>query len=234
LSVRTRVLSPELIDDPELDPSLREAILQGLGRINRWSHSAGILWRPIQRLAFRTKPRPLRVLDIATGGGDVPISLSGKARSKGIALEVDGCDAEPHAVEYAAHHAKAQDTNVRFFRLDALEEPLPSGYDVLMCSLFLHHLSNEAACRLMARMAEAARTGMLVNDLLRSRRGLALAYAGAFVLSRSEAVHADAPQSVRAAFTLDEVARLAARAGLRDFRLGRRWPCRFLLEWNRP
>jgi uncharacterized metal-binding protein len=174
------------------------------------------------------------VLDIATGGGDVPIALWKKARRSGIALGVDGCDVNPNSIAYAARRAAAEGADVRFFVLNALEEPLPSGYDAIVCSLFFHHLRDEIAGRLLARMAQAAERMIGINDLLRSRMGLALAYGGSAILSRSAVVHADAPQSVRAAYTLKEVARLAIAGGLFDFRLRRRWPCRYFFEWTRP
>ena len=228
-----RLLVPEIIDDPSLELSVLEGELVGLERINRWSRSAGILWPSIERLARRVTPGPVRVLDLATGGGDVPIRLWKKARNRGVNLQVDGCDIKPAAVAYAARHAELAGANARFFRLNAVEDPLPPGYDMMMCSLFLHHLDDATARRLLAKMACAARHMVCINDLVRCRRGLLLAYGGSFVLTRSAATHVDAPQSVRAAFTLEEVAQLAEAAGLEGYRLERHWPYRYLLEWSR-
>jgi len=233
VGLKTRTVAPESIDRLDLPPPLHDAELLGLEQINFWSHSAGILWPSVRRLARQVAPRPVRVLDLATGGGDVAVSLWKKARRRGVALQIDGCDFHPRSIEYARRRAQAQGADVRFFRLDAVQEPLPPGYDLLMCSLFLHHLTDEVACRFIARMAEATRHMICINDLLRCRRGLILAYCGASVLTRSREVRADAPQSVRAGFALDEMAALARTASLRDFRLGRRWPCRFLFEWSR-
>jgi ubiquinone/menaquinone biosynthesis C-methylase UbiE len=172
-------------------------------------------------------------LDIATGGGDVAISLWKKARNRGVNLQIDGCDINSNAVAYASRRAEEAGATVRFFRLSATKDPLPSGYDIMICALFLHHLDDAEASRFLANMADAAQYKVCINDLVRCRRGLALAYVGAFVLTRSAETHADAPQSVRAAFTLEEAAQLANTAGLHDYRLERRWPCRFLLEWSR-
>jgi len=74
---------------------------------------------------------------------------------------------------------------------------------------------------------------VLVNDLVRSRRGLLLAYLAAHLLTTSDVIHVDAPRSVRAAFTLCEVRKLAHDAGLEDVAVSRRWPCRMLLVWSR-
>jgi 2-polyprenyl-3-methyl-5-hydroxy-6-metoxy-1,4-benzoquinol methylase len=221
------------MDQPGLDQAVHSQALRGLGRINRVSASSSILWPAIASLASRDTRRPIRVLDLATGGGDVPISLARRARRAGFDVGIEGCDISPVAVAFAARAAEAAGVAVRFFPLDALNEALPEGYHIVTCSLFLHHLAEDDAVRLLRKMAEAARCMILVNDLLRSRAGYWLAWTGCRALSRSPIVHHDGPASVRAAFRLEEVRTLAERAGLNGIRLERRWPWRFLLSWSR-
>src|SRR5438093_515405 len=81
-----------------------------------------------------------------------------------------------------------------------LREPLPSEYDAVVSSLFLHHLTEEQAIELLRRMGTAGQM-VLVNDLVRSRTGYLLAWMGTRLLSRSEVVHFDGPRSVEGAFT---------------------------------
>jgi 2-polyprenyl-3-methyl-5-hydroxy-6-metoxy-1,4-benzoquinol methylase len=223
----------EIMDQPGLDRGAHSQALRGLRRINCLSASASILWPEIARLTRHAAGRTVRVLDVATGGGDVPIRLARRARRCGLDVPIDGCDISPTAVAFAATAADTAGVTVGFFPLDALTDPLPGGYDILACSLFLHHLSEEDAVRLLAAMAGAAQSAVLVNDLVRSRAGYCLAWAGCRVLSRCPVVHHDGPASVRSAFRFDEVRALAERAGLAGFRLERRWPGRFLLAWNR-
>jgi 2-polyprenyl-3-methyl-5-hydroxy-6-metoxy-1,4-benzoquinol methylase len=224
---------PEWMDQPGLDADEHARALRGLGRINRVSRSAAILWPAIARLAAGDPGGPIRVLDLACGGGDVPIALARRAAGAGLDVRIEGGDISSVAVRYAGQHAAAAAVPARFFRLDALEDPIPEGYDVLTCSLFLHHLGEEEAIRLMRKMAGAARRLILVNDLVRSRFGYLLACAGVRVLSRSPVVHHDGPVSVAAAFTPAEIRSLAGRAGLEGAILTRHWPRRFLLTWSR-
>lgn len=233
-SVRQRHRQPEIMDQPGLDRHRHEAALRGLERINFWSRSASILWPPLAALARERSGRPTRVLDVATGAGDVPIRLWRRARRAGLPLEVDGCDVSPAAVAHARGRAARAGAAVGFFPWDALAGPLPAGYDALVTSLFLHHLDEGQAADLLGRLAEAAGRLVLVNDLARSPAGLLLAYLGTRVLSRSEVVRTDGVRSVEAAFTPAEVCALAMRAGLAGARVEGRWPCRFLLTWRRP
>jgi 2-polyprenyl-3-methyl-5-hydroxy-6-metoxy-1,4-benzoquinol methylase len=231
--LRHRHRQPEIMDEPGLDPGRHVLALQGLERINRWSGSSRIIWPAVRDLA-REKRRPLRLLDVATGAGDLPVALWRKARRAGLSLAVEGCDRSPQALAYARQRAEARGAAVRFFPWDALAGPCPDGYDVIISSLFLHHLDEEQAVRLLSNMAASAGSMVMVNDLRRSAAGFVLAYIGTRLLSRSDVVHVDGPRSVEAAFTPEEARRLAERAGLAGATVTRRWPCRFLLRWRRP
>ena len=221
------------MDQPDLDRRLHVEALRGLERINLISGSARILWPTLRRLALQAGPQGLRVLDVATGAGDVPIRLWRRARKANLPLWIDGCDRSDCALTHARERAEQRHAEVPFFEWDALNGPLPAGYDILTCSLFLHHLDEGQAIDLLRRMAAAARRMLLINDLERSLPGLLLAYLGTRVLSGSPVVHTDGPLSVAAAFTRDEALALAHRAGLDGAVVQRRWPFRYLLSWSR-
>ena len=89
------------MDQPGLDASTHSSALRGLGRINRLSRSASILWPAIAGLGRAIPAGPIRVLDLATGGGDVPIDLAKRARRAGLDVRIDGCDISPVAVAFA-------------------------------------------------------------------------------------------------------------------------------------
>lgn len=238
------------MDDPALDPQRHHAALDGLARLNRISHSADLVWRAIHDLAPRVDRRdndddragnsdaspaaPLRVLDVATGGGDVPIALHRLARRDGRAVSLAACDISDVALEHARRAADADGAPIDLFAHDAVRDPLPDGYDVVTCSLFLHHLEHDDAITLLGRMRDAARRRVVVNDLQRSRLNLTLVWLGSRLVSRCDVVHVDGPRSVRAALTIDEARRYAAEAGLPDARVAASFPCRYLMTWDRP
>jgi SAM-dependent methyltransferase len=228
-----RHLTPEVMDQPGLDARRHAQALEGLARINFWSGSARILWRPLRELARRLNT-PLRVLDVATGAGDVPVRLARKARRAGLDLELEGCDVSPVAIDHARARASRAGEDVRFFVHDALDQPFPGPYHAVVCSLFLHHLDGEQARDLLRRMADAASHLVLANDLVRSWPGLLLAHVGVRVFSTSPVVHTDGPRSVEGAFRPAEARGLAEEAGLHGATVERRWPCRYLLTWSRP
>jgi len=226
LRIRERI--PELMDDPAIDPVEHRRALAALARVNRFSNSAGVLWPPILKLS-RELGRTIRVLDVATGSGDVPAELLAKAGRAAVTLEAAGCDISPTAVEEAGRARPG----VQFFVHDALHDRLPTGFDVVTSSLFLHHLTADDAIALLANMENATRHLVLVNDLARSRFNYCAVWAACRLLTRSPVVRFDGPASVRSAFTPAEALALAERAGLSGATVRRRFPCRFLLSWER-
>lgn len=227
-----RIVEPEVMDDPLLDSERHLAALHGLARMNALSASARILWRPLQRLIREQPTRSLRVLDIATGSGDVPLQLWRRAKHSGVDLEVTCLDRSGRALDVARQRAAEVGAHFAFCQLDVRHAELPGEFDVVTTSLFLHHLDDEEAVRLLRKMKTAARRRVLVHDLVRSTYGLWLAYLATRLFSRSDVVHVDALRSVRAAFTIDEARCLAMNAGLINATIERRWPCRYLLSWD--
>ncbi len=221
------------MDDPNLSVTRHVEALRGLARLNLVSHGAGILWPHLAELARTVASNAPRILDVATGGGDAPIRLWHRARRAGVVLHLEGCDISPVAVEHARNRAAAAGAPIRFFEYDALTGPALSGYDAMMCSLFLHHLDESQAIALLRRMADMAGRLVLVNDLERGWIALQAVRLATHVLTTSPVVRVDGPRSVEAAFTLPEARALAEAAGLGGARVVRRWPFRWLLAWRR-
>jgi len=227
-----RRLQPELMDQPGLDPHRHHQALNGLRRINWLSGSAGIVWPSIRQLARRLGSNRIRVLDVASGGGDVAIALWRLARRRGLHLTILGCDISPQAVEFAKTRSSVAGTDIKFCTHDVLRQELPETWDVVMSSLFLHHLTHLEAVDLLCRMARATQHLLLINDLRRSVPNYVLAQVVCRLLTRSPVVHNDGPSSVAASFTLAEVRSLCVQAQLAPVTIERRWPFRFLLTWD--
>jgi 2-polyprenyl-3-methyl-5-hydroxy-6-metoxy-1,4-benzoquinol methylase len=226
MSLARRHRQPELMDDPALDPAEHRRALAGLARINAVSGSAKVLWPALRKLAVQLN-RPLRVLDIATGRGDVPLALLRHAERENRPITFAGCDLSAVAIEVANRAASA----VKFFTLDVLNDPLPDGFDAFTCSLFLHHLDEPDVIALLKKMRTANPRLILVNDLERSRFNYLAVWVASRLFSRSRVVHADGPISIRGAFTVAEMKAMAEAAGLTGATVRTRFPCRMLLEW---
>ncbi len=175
----------------------------------------------------------LQVLDIATGSGDIPLQLWKRAKRCLLPIAVSGCDISTTAIETARAKASAAGANIDYFLHDVLRDPLPTDYDVVTCSLFLHHLDPPDVVEILRKMMLAAKTMVIVTDLVRSRASYSLVWIASHLLSRSPIVRYDGPVSVRAAYTIRELQQMAAEAGMTGAIVENCFPCRMRLCWSK-
>jgi hypothetical protein len=129
----------------------------------------------------------------------------------------------------AAREVTRDEPRVSILRADALA-PLAfeaGSFDYALSGLFLHHLSDEDAVRVLQAMDRAARRGIVAADLLRGRR--AYAWITLFTLLANPMVRHDARVSVAQAYSAREARDLVDRSGLRYLRYARHFGHRFVL-----
>jgi 2-polyprenyl-3-methyl-5-hydroxy-6-metoxy-1,4-benzoquinol methylase len=239
----TRTFSAhEQMDEPAVDPRLLERALRFIRRINSLLGYTRATLQHLDRLtdewhsqgsggaSSERRDRPLRILDVATGTADVPEAIVRWAAKRGINVEVVGLDLHAHTLAYAKQIANPI---IGLVRGDALQLPFDDGaFDVVMTSMFLHHLPDDLAGRVLAEMARVASLGVIAADLERSP--VALAWITLFTLFADPLVKHDARISVRQAFTMAEMDALAKRSGLGWARVHEHFAYRFVLAGRKP
>ena len=238
--MKERVLVPELMDDPAIDPVEHRRALNGLRRINKLCQTGSQLANEIIAIAKKHQRTRLSILDIGCGSGDIAFEVSRRLASH-LQCNITGWDISQTAVDCAATNwtkqqncipvGKRSNVQLHFQQADVFEAT-EAKFDIVYCCLFLHHFTEQQAVQVLTRMREIASLTVVVDDLIRSRMGYALAQIGCQLLSRSPVVHFDGPQSVRAAFTEDEAKQLAAEAGMASCSTRKHWPERYLLRWD--
>jgi ubiquinone/menaquinone biosynthesis C-methylase UbiE len=206
----------ELLDGPLDDGRALVGNLRDLARANRWLGGVELSARGLRALAPRGMP--LTVLDVGTGGADIPLALIERARNGERRLSVTGIDHRAEILEAALlAEPRVGTTGELALRVaDGLALPFPDrSFDIAHSSLLLHHLEPSAAVAALREMGRVARRGVVVNDLVRGR----LWWLGAWLLSHlattNRFTRRDAPLSVRRSYTVAELTSLAAAAGLR-------------------
>lgn len=232
LSIRNR--QPEAMDSPAIPDDVLIRTLDGLSLVNAITLSLRIVWPDVRATAARHPDRPIRILDVAAGGGDMLIRLHKRAARNRLSLDLAGCDISPVAIAHARTRAQAAGAPIAFFRHDASRERLPDGYDMIMSSLFLHHLDDDDAVRFLREAAARARDRVVIHDLTRSWPAFWFARLGTGFLMLNDICRKDGERSVEGAFTRQEATALAKRAGLAGAEVVARLPFRFLLRWVRP
>jgi hypothetical protein len=225
--------APELLDGSLTDPRVLAGNLADLGRINRVFGGVALTQRAIEALVggrARVDQAPLRLVDIGTGGADIPMALIGAWRRRGARLIVTAIDSRPEVLQaaVATQPAIEAEADLRLEIGDGLALLYPDyAFDIAHASLVLHHLEPDEAVVLLRGMARVAR-GVVINDLTRGWLPWLGAWLTLHVITRNRFTLHDGPLSVRRAYTAAEARQLLARAGLRVVHVqvgfaGHRW-----------
>jgi ubiquinone/menaquinone biosynthesis C-methylase UbiE len=189
-----RVVTPELLDTDAAEPAEVRRTLADLRRINRWFGGISTTLAMLEKVVARAGNRPLTLLDVGAGSGDVSLNAARRLRTP-AQVKVTLMDRMP------AHLPRNGTGTVAG---NALSLPfLDHSFDLVTCSLLVHHLEYEEIVRFVNEALRVARVAVLLNDLRREPLHLALMYAGYPLFSRLT-LH-DGIASVRRAYTPQEL-----------------------------
>lgn len=200
---RPQPISPELISD-----------LRNLRALNRWFGSYRLVHYFLRR--WIQPNENLRVLDLATGSGDIPRLVVEFARKAGARVQVDAVDFQESTIAIA-RQLSGGFSEIIYHHADIQHFGETKSYDIVLFSLALHHFDEIAAIQLLQRCRELSRGKVLVADL---RRGW-LASAGVDLITRTifrePMTRNDALSSAARAFSFAELEHLAISAGWKNF-----------------
>jgi 2-polyprenyl-3-methyl-5-hydroxy-6-metoxy-1,4-benzoquinol methylase len=203
-----RVRDDEQMDDPALAAEVYAAVLNDLGRVNRWTFAA----RPTLAFLDRAtrKAAGFRLLDVGFGQGDMLRAIARWAKRRGLVAELVGIDLNPRS-EKVARAATPAGLAIDYRTGDYRDL---GGFDLVVSSLVAHHMSDDELRRFLRWMEAETRRGWLVNDLHRHR----LAHFGfplvARLLRAHRIVREDGRLSIARAFRPSEWRAILADAGI--------------------
>ncbi|MEY2491341.1 MAG: hypothetical protein QOH24_292 [Verrucomicrobiota bacterium] len=206
--------APEWMDRPQpVSPEL-ERDLANLRSLNRWFGSHRLIRHFLPRWLKRNTTA--RILDLATGSGDIPGLIVDWARSQGATVTIDAIDQQPSTIAIA-QRLNLDRPEINFVSASLFDWNPKEPYDVVFFSLALHHFSDDDALRILQRCRELSRGAVLVADLRRAHWLSAAIYLlTAFVYSEPMTKN-DGRVSAARAFSFGELQKLAERAGWKNF-----------------
>lgn len=230
-----RSAEPEMMDAEDVDYDTFHGCLRDLARVNVLSlgHRPTLAFlETLRRTGRLPAGRPFRVLDVGSGYGDLLRAVDRWAARRGIAVELTGVDLSPWSAR-AARDATGSDA-IRWETGDVFDHP--GHADVVVSSLFTHHLDDAHVIRFLRWMEDRAAVGWFVNDLHRHRLSHAAFGPLATALRLHPFVRHDGPVSIARGFVPQDWRRLIRKAGLPDdsVRIRRWFPFRLCVSRIRP
>jgi len=226
----------EIIDGPPVPFKEMACCMMDISRVNALFGGRLVTMIHVKRLLEALPAdRPVTVLDVGTGAGDIPRELVRWARREGRRIRVFALDRDAATLRIAAQVVRDY-PEISFLRGDALSLPVrPEAVDLTISAMTLHHLEPDAGVRYLAEMDRAARVGFVVNDLVRGRLAHWVVWLITRFITRSAISRHDGPLSVRRSYTPREVSGLCEQAGLKGVDVVHHWPYfRLCAVWTKP
>jgi len=222
----------EWMDEPCSYEEFR-ACLRDLAAVNRvtFAYRPTLLWMHRLLPTLKARSEPLHIVDVGCGQGDMLRSLAGWASRHSVRVRLTGIDLNPYSARAAAERYQADwpsQAPVQWLTRDALAYSPPDPIDVVISSLFTHHLSESEIVRFLIWMERSARVGWFINDLHREAVPYHLFRLLSGVMRWHRFVRHDGPVSIRRSFRredwlryLDQAEISAAEVSIEAFRPGR-------------
>jgi ubiquinone/menaquinone biosynthesis C-methylase UbiE len=185
----------EILDDPGVDPTVRERSINDVTRSNQWLGGLRAAMAEI-RAVVRENPFAT-LLDVGTGLGDIPAETMRAFPHGVITIGVDEAQSLLVAARRRMTHGVCADALALPFR--------NASIDVVMCSQVLHHFEFKDAERLVKEMNRVARMAVIISDLRRSCVAAAGFWLVSFPMRFHPVTRHDGVVSVLRGFTSKEI-----------------------------
>lgn len=210
VNLEKRSSEEEIMDDLSIGGPIIDQTLRELNTINKYLGGDSVTLSALKMIVRKnsmSRDKPIRIVDMGCGGGDMLMKISKWATRENLEVELIGIDANPHIIKYATEHCS--DYKIEFRCEDVLEQVLDSNsIDIVISTLFLHHFDENQCLGLIEKWSLATRIGVIINDIHRHM----IAYYSikwlTSIFSKSGMVKNDAALSVKRAFRSNEIQKL--------------------------
>ncbi|MFP5079804.1 methyltransferase domain-containing protein [Pedobacter sp. JCM 36344] len=233
VDTKFRSNADEIMDDFALEGEILSDALDKIAGINRILGGNKVTIEGLEWLLSRQKRgSEISILDVGCGNGDMLRALAGYGKAKGLKFQLTGMDANAFTVDYAISLSKDYD-NISYVCADIFDEVKQARhYDVILCTLTLHHFKDDEILKLVTGFRKQAIMGVVINDLHRSRLAYYLFIAVCKVFRLNKMSKDDGLVSILRGFKMDDIMNYADRLNIDKHILRWRWAFRY--QWIIP
>jgi SAM-dependent methyltransferase len=220
----------EIMDDLDFQGEEMKNLLGDLKYVNKWLGGNKVTLDGIEKLLRgNSKKEPITILDIGCGDGQLLRNCAKYAENNGLKLKCIGLDFNKNILEYAENQSK-DFPNIKFQKVDVfLEEELIPNCDIAVCTLFLHHFSDESIAELLKILLKKSNNGLVINDLQRSRIAFNLFKIVSNLFLKTDTAKHDGLVSIARGFKKDELEHISKKIPNQKSEIHWRWAFRY--QW---
>lgn len=225
-----RTSDTEIMDDFLLEgEELRDA-LDKIAAINTLLGGNTLTLKAVKRLLREIDTtKTITIADVGCGNGDMLRLLANYARRKNIMLELTGIDANRFTTDYAEKLSEGY-PNIHYICLDIFEEEFERmHFDIILCTLTLHHFEDSALLKIMRQYYKNASARIIINDLHRSKTAYYLFKLISKLFGLNRMSTEDGLVSILRGFKKKELESYSKQLEFKNYSITWRWAFRY--EW---
>lgn len=229
VNTQYRTQESEIMDDFSLQgEELREALDQ-IARINQLLGGNKITLGGIKKVIQSSKAKTFTIADIGCGNGDMLRMLSDFAQKNKLNFKLTGVDANDFTINYAKKLSKDY-PNIEYQCVDIFSKDFKTlKFDIILCTLTLHHFTNEQILNIITIFKDNAKTGIIINDLHRSKLAYWLFELICFIFKLNRMSRQDGLISILRGFKKNELEEFSKKLNLKNYNINWKWAFRY--QW---
>jgi 2-polyprenyl-3-methyl-5-hydroxy-6-metoxy-1,4-benzoquinol methylase len=229
VNTKTRSNEPELMDDFALEGEILRDALDKIASINKLLGGNKVTLEGVKELiSGLAKGKEISILDVGCGNGDMLRTLADYANEHQLNFKLIGVDANAFTIKHAKQLSK--NSNISYLCLDIFNDDFANySYDIILCTLTLHHFKNDEILALIKNFNKQAKLGIVINDLHRSKMAYYLFNAICFVFRLNDMSKKDGLVSILRGFKKSDLQKYSKQLGLKNFSISWKWAFRY--QW---
>jgi 2-polyprenyl-3-methyl-5-hydroxy-6-metoxy-1,4-benzoquinol methylase len=225
-----RSAAPEIMDNFNMEGEILRDALDKIASINKLLGGNKVTIQGVKTLLKGVdKAQTISILDVGCGNGDMLRTLADYATKNALNFQLYGVDANTFTIKHAENLSAAY-PNITYYCEDIFDKNLPHReFDIILCTLTLHHFKDDELLKLMCSFHTQARLGMVINDLHRSKLAYYLFTALCYVFGLNDMSREDGLVSILRGFKRSDLEQYSKQLKFRKFSI--RWKWAFRYQW---
>jgi 2-polyprenyl-3-methyl-5-hydroxy-6-metoxy-1,4-benzoquinol methylase len=229
IQTKFRTEAEEIMDDFELQGSELLEALDKIAAINQLLGGNTLTLQGVQKLLQNNTTDKFVIVDVGCGNGDMLRTLANFANQNKLNFELIGVDANSFTIDYAKKLSVNYPT-ISYLCEDIFGESFSElKYDIVLCTLTLHHFKNKQIDYLINLFSNQSRLGIVINDLHRSKIAYRLFQLVCFVFRLNTMSRNDGLISILRGFKKEELTEFSKKINALKQTIQWKWAFRY--QW---
>jgi SAM-dependent methyltransferase len=218
------------MDDFALEGEVLRDALDKIASINQLLGGNLLTLRSVEKLIHSLpKQNEITIVDVGCGNGDMLRALADYGLKNNYNFRLIGIDANHFTINHAQKLSEKY-TNISFRCEDIFNKPFEElKYDIVLCTLTLHHFKNKEIIQLMAIFYANSKIGIVINDLHRSALAYRLFQGLCFVFQLNSMSREDGLTSILRGFKKVDLIAFSEKLKFNNYTIQWKWAFRY--QW---